>query len=153
MKFYFILAWLWKYFRSCGILNFCDIRIVGWPWLNPILQWPLYYHGLTLIPVWINNHMPEKVWNEITYPSPNFNCCTVWEWIISFIPHFYHGCNYLSMLGLKLIPKRGFKWYGLNYRQISNMRCTPVGNLIVEHSDVVGASPVGTAPTTSSFST
>ena len=28
-----------------------------------------------------------------------------------------------------------------------------VGNKIVDHSDVVGASPVGTAPTTSSFST
>ena len=28
-----------------------------------------------------------------------------------------------------------------------------VGNKIVDHSDVVGASPVGAAPTTSSFST
>ena len=28
-----------------------------------------------------------------------------------------------------------------------------VGNEIVDHSDVVGASPVGAAPTTSSFST
>ena len=31
--------------------------------------------------------------------------------------------------------------------------CTLVGNKIVDHSDVVGASPVGTAPTTSSLST
>ena len=30
---------------------------------------------------------------------------------------------------------------------------TLVGNEIVDHSDVVGASPVGAAPTTSSFST
>ena len=37
------------------------------------------------------------------------------------------------------------------YCQISNIRCTLVGNEIVEHSDVVGASPVGAAPTTSSF--
>ena len=35
------------------------------------------------------------------------------------------------------------------YRQISNIRRTFVGNIIV---DVVGASPVGAAPTTSSFS-
>ena len=28
-----------------------------------------------------------------------------------------------------------------------------LGNKIVDHSDVVGASPVGAAPTTSSFST
>ena len=40
----------------------------------------------------------------------------------------------------------------LKYRQVSNIRRTFVGNLIVNHSDVVGASPVGAAPTTSSFS-
>ena len=33
------------------------------------------------------------------------------------------------------------------------MRRTWVGNEILDHSDVVGASPVGAAPTTSSFST
>ena len=39
------------------------------------------------------------------------------------------------------------------YRQVSNIRRTLVGNKIVDHSDVVWASPVGAAPTTSSFST
>ena len=39
------------------------------------------------------------------------------------------------------------------YRQVSNIRRNLVGNKIVDHSDVVGASPVGAAPTTSSFST
>ena len=39
------------------------------------------------------------------------------------------------------------------YRKVSNIRGTLVGNKIVDHSDVVGASPVGAAPTTSSFST
>ena len=39
------------------------------------------------------------------------------------------------------------------YRQVSNIRCTLVGNKIVDNSDVVGASPVGAAPTTSSLST
>ena len=39
------------------------------------------------------------------------------------------------------------------YRKVSNMRRTLVGNKIVDHSDVVGASPVGAAPATSSFST
>ena len=39
------------------------------------------------------------------------------------------------------------------YRQVSNIRRTLVGNKIVDHSDVVGASPVGAAPTKSSFST
>ena len=41
----------------------------------------------------------------------------------------------------------------LNYRQVSNMIHTWESNWIVDHSDVVGASPVGAAPTTSSFLT
>ena len=40
-----------------------------------------------------------------------------------------------------------------SYRKVSNIRRTLVGNKVVDHSDVVGASPVGAAPTTSSFST
>ena len=31
----------------------------------------------TLIPAWIRNFMLSKVWDEITYPFLNFNCCTV----------------------------------------------------------------------------
>ena len=41
----------------------------------------------------------------------------------------------------------------IQYRQVSNIRRTLVSNKIVDHSDVVGASPVGAAPTTSSFAT
>ena len=40
-----------------------------------------------------------------------------------------------------------------NYRKTSNISCTVVGNKIIDHSDVVGALPVGAAPTTTSFST
>ena len=39
------------------------------------------------------------------------------------------------------------------YRQTSNISRTLVGLKIIDHSDVVGASPVGAASTTSSFST
>ena len=39
------------------------------------------------------------------------------------------------------------------YIQTSNISRTSVGNEIVDHPDVVGAVPVGTAPTTSSFMT
>ena len=42
---------------------------------------------------------------------------------------------------------------GPNYRQVSNIRRILVGNKIVDHLDVVGASPAGAAQTTSSFST
>ena len=39
------------------------------------------------------------------------------------------------------------------YRKTSNISRTLVGNIIVDNSDAVGASPVGAAPSTSSFST
>ena len=39
------------------------------------------------------------------------------------------------------------------YRQTSNIRSTLAGNKLVDHADVVGASPIGAAPTTSLFST
>ena len=42
---------------------------------------------------------------------------------------------------------------GSDYHQISNISGTLVGNIIGDHSDVVGASPVGAAPTTSLLST
>ena len=50
-----------------------------------------------------------------------------------------------------------WKTYKLNnsayYRKVSNIRRTLIGNKIVDNSDVVGASLVGAAPTTSSLST
>ena len=42
---------------------------------------------------------------------------------------------------------------GIIYRKTSNIRRTLLGNKIVDHSDVVGASPAGATPTTSSFLT
>ena len=52
----------------------------------------------------------------------------------------YHGWRYRKLL---LVD---------TYRKTSNISRTLVGNNSV-HSDVVGVSPVGAAPTTSSFST
>ena len=53
-------------------------------------------------------------------------------------------------------PKSSLQWMAtceLKYRKTSNISRTLVGNKIVDDSDVVGASPVGAAPTTSSLST
>ena len=48
---------------------------------------------------------------------------------------------------------KGFVYKTANiYRKTSNISRTLVGNKIVDNSDVVGASPVSAAPTTSSFS-
>ena len=45
---------------------------------------------LTLISARLNNYIHHKVWDEITYPLPNFNSFAVeiWEWINTFILHF-----------------------------------------------------------------
>ena len=51
---------------------------------------------------------------------------------------------------VSIICDDSFKWI---YSQVSNIKHTLVGNWIVDHSYVVGTSPVGAAPTTSSFST
>ena len=55
--------------------------------------------------------MYNKVWDKIIYPFPNCNGATVevLEWDRWFHPTLYNGCNYLSMLGLKLnhVSKRG----------------------------------------------
>ena len=82
---------------------------------------PFHEHGLTLIPAWISNHMPSKVWGEPTYPFPNFNGCivAVWEWISNLSPHFMIllWSNYSSMLGSKVnhVNKKGpcFKFLDL----------------------------------------
>ena len=46
----------------------------------------------------------------------------------------------------------GYKGTSL-YHQTSNISCTLIGNHIFDHLDIVGASPVSAAPTTSSFLT
>ena len=54
---------------------------------------------------------------------------------------WYH---YLDTLGVSQVTATHLK-STIGYRQVSNIRCTLVGNGIVVHSDVVGASPVGAA--------
>ena len=83
--------------------------IVNYPLIDELKMlktWdPSTNTDLTFIPVWMNNHMPSLVWDEITEPFLNLNGCIVevWEWIGNLIPHFIIGCNPLSMLILKLI--------------------------------------------------
>ena len=61
-------------------------------------MYPIYWHSLTSIPPWIINHLHNKVWDEITFPFPNFNDCTVEVWKGEIIcPTFCNGCNFLSM--------------------------------------------------------
>ena len=41
---------------------------------------PFYKYGLTLISIWISNHVLGEVCGEITYSFPNFNGATVEFW-------------------------------------------------------------------------
>ena len=68
----------------------------------------------------------------IHFPKPIGPVCDVFKWI-------NHNIKYSTT---KFI-----------LRQTSDISRTLVRNKIVDHSDVVGSSPVGAAPTTSSFST
>ena len=45
------------------------------------------------------------MWDEITYPHPKFNGCTVvvWKWISNFVLSRYDISKYLPILGLWLI--------------------------------------------------
>ena len=57
---------------------------------------------------------------------------------------------------LVLTQGNNLGWYlnkNFMYRQVSNIRCTLVGNKTLYHSGVVGASPVVATSTISSFST
>ena len=39
----------------------------------------------SVIPAWISKYIDYKVWDELTFPFPNFNGV---EWIINYIPYF-----------------------------------------------------------------
>ena len=115
----------------------------------------------------------ELVLNSITYPlkdchrkepGPPLNIKTVfprygdyhvenksrWDRLI-----FNMGIPILVRwhLCIEATPGPQLPLYKSSYCEVSNIRRTITGYKIVDHSDVVGASPVGTAPTASSFST
>ena len=54
---------------------------------------------------WLSNYIHYKVWDEITYPFPNF--CWSLGMDKLFHPTIYWAYNYLSMMGLKLIQVKG----------------------------------------------
>ena len=112
--------------------NFFHFMTSSW-WLHPHLKskWCALYGMMKTWywRAWISKDSHINSWGVIT----NVIIATaVWPWVSIYTPQRFMG------------------WH---YRKVSNIRRTLVGNKIVDHSDVVGASPVGAAPTTSSFST
>ena len=80
--------------------------------------------------------MPGSIMESILYSKKR--CLRIATWFQDF-QSSSHKIGYIAWI--------------YDYRKTSNISRTLVGNKIVDHSDVVGASPVGAAPTTSSFST
>ena len=115
------------------------------PWLLPGLEFPWLFpdrwtpciHWTNVDPdlssqmagitgtQWVNDEMAPNI-----YHNKDRQWCLWWAWAVGMSRRHTE----VSLWG---------------YRQISNIRHTFVGNWIVDHSDVVGASPVGAAPTTS----
>ena len=64
--------------------RYTDSFLNHWSW--PVLLTRIDFN---MNPTWISNYIACKVWDEITYPFPNFNGCTidVCEWICNFTPY------------------------------------------------------------------
>ena len=85
----------------------------------------------------ISNHMPSKMWEEITYPIPT---STVHHWSLLLYKYFHRtlqdGCDYLPMLGLTLIHNLGprnikveSKYGFVLYRLVPELRQTTISYL------------------------
>ena len=85
-----------------------------------------------------SNYLPQILWDVIICPRPWYLLLANMSSNMSTFVVNWHD----DVIRLEII-----------YHKTSNISCTLVGNKIVDHSDEVGASPVGAAPTTSSFST
>ena len=121
-----------------------------WPWKmkffpdfsltagNPVMAWCLTAPSHYLNQCWLI--ITDVLWHS---PKSNFTRSN-----INLIRNMCSETTYSKSLPPVLRGSAECSYY-----QTSNTRCTFVGNKIVDHSDVAGASPVGAAPTTSSFST
>ena len=80
-----------SYYDVCNLLSY-------------FFQVNFHWHGLTLMSAWICNGIHHKVWDEITYPFPNFNSATieVGEWIYNLIPDF--AGNVIIYAGISVNP-------------------------------------------------
>ena len=74
-------------------------------WEGLLMIIAFYQHGSILIPAWISNYIEHKVWDEITYPFPNFNGKAVEVWkLISNFTHTLLSMWLLIFAGIKINP-------------------------------------------------
>ena len=97
---------------------------------------------------WLVNspHKGPVTWQMFPLMTSSWKYSLTWWWPFLF--------NVFTGRITTLRPQQnGRNFADNNYHKTSNISRTLVGNKIDDNSDVVGASPVGAAPTTSSFST
>ena len=82
-----------------------------------------------------------------------YRAMPVFTW--TFVLNFMIRLNFICVCTITLLINISSAIFLPNYRKTSNISRTLVGNKIVDNSDavVIGASPVGDAPTKSSLST
>ena len=136
-----------------GVLYYCHY----WPVLSPVWQLTLPpgpTHGATAAPPDIaHNSLPAHQQQE---SSSHCNIKTIFPGIGIFIIKIRHTWNSIIFIMRILLLVRLQHYTETNnniYPQTSNISHTLLGNKIVDHSDVVWASPVGAAETISSFAT
>ena len=124
----------------------------------------LNFNGATVeVKEWISNFIPHFIMGVITYPCLKLiHVSKSSPLLLASVPAPISPYPDMSVTVTRNIEPSSVQdrvtnrgnGHNYNYHQVSDIRRTLVGNQIVDHSDiVVGASPVGAAPTTSPFST
>ena len=150
-----MIFWVW---------TFCLISFFNSIWFTGIMMKSYIYWNYSLSFGWYVIGACDSYLNTRTSVSylVFFKFIVNWFRVCSSHDMIYGVCVFWDELGVLVhMSEAKMMWntiYQLSrikldgqYCQTSNIRCT-LGNEIVDHSNVVGASPVGTAPTTSSFS-
>ena len=151
-------------FMRTVLLTQVDTPHKGVLWSCGVFFFPHKLSKSSSVPCDLRCAMTPMTPTAIDLNMSSFGCCVIFSRVISHKPVLSDSCvsrhvrcciNILCTADLCHITWIKQVWYTFIYiyRQTSNIRCTLVGNKIVDHSNVVGASPVSAAPTTSSFST
>ena len=111
--------------------------------IRSLLKQHLYIAGIELPPGHLYSNTFEPLCHTLIFSKIITKINPYLDWAGELCSVFCELVRFMNSPALILIY----------YRKTSNISRTLVGSKIVDNSDVVGASPVGAAPTTSSFST
>ena len=68
------LVWVFVVWQPESLMELS--ALCKWHWtsiFHPLCLGPFYWHAITLIIAWMTNYIHYKMWDEITFPFPNFN--------------------------------------------------------------------------------